>query len=68
MVGGMEHTPDEQPERLSDDVFGAPRKFSYPEPIPCSEEDQRYYDEINARIVERLKSQKGRRSRWRPVD
>ncbi|WP_145434241.1 hypothetical protein [Lacipirellula limnantheis] len=40
--------------------------FSYPTPIPCSEEKKREYDEIGERIVEQLKQRKGRRSRWRP--
>lgn len=64
----MENTPDEKPERLPDEFPGAPRYYSYPTPIPSTEEEQRRDDEINARIVERLKSLKGRRSRWRGVD
>ena len=66
--GGME---DEQPEREVEltpdgDIFGSPRKFSYPKPAPISADDQAKYDEIHEQIIEMLSRQKkSRRSRWR---
>ena len=68
MIRGMENTPEEKPERLQDECPGAPRYYSYPAPIPSTPEEQRRDDEINARIVARLKSLTGRRSGWRGVD
>ena len=63
----MENQRDDPcPEQRPDELPGAPRRFSYPKPIPCSEEDAQRYNEIGDRIVEKLKKAKGRRSRWRP--
>ncbi len=55
---------DDKPPQETPRVHDYP--FSYPEPIPCSEEKRREYEEIGERIVEQLKRQRGRRSRWRP--
>ena len=64
----MDKQPQKRDAEMTPDgeVFGMPRKFSYPKPLPICPEDQAKYDEIHKEIIETLSRQKrGRRSRWR---
>jgi hypothetical protein len=49
-----EQTPD-------GDVFGAPRKFSYPAPLPLTEEQRQRYAAAGKRVDEIIAKMKRRR-------
>jgi hypothetical protein len=40
----------EECRRANEQCSGAPRYFTYPAPLPLSEEEQKRYDEIAARL------------------
>jgi hypothetical protein len=62
----MKDDKPRQPETTPDgDVFGAPRKFSYPPPLPLTEEERQRYAEAGQQVDEIIAKMK-RRRRYRP--
>jgi hypothetical protein len=60
----MEDDKPRQPELTPDgDEFGAPRKFSYPAPLPLTEEERQRYAEAGKRVDEITAKMKRRRRR-----
>ena len=56
--------PKRRPELTPDgDVFGAPRKFSYPAPAPLTDEERERYAEAGKRVDEIIAKMKRRRRR-----
>jgi hypothetical protein len=46
-----EQQPDSESERLPDEFPGAPRYFSYPKPLPTTEEEKKRFAEVYEKMA-----------------